>query len=298
MLAPPVYVAPVEDTVARVSRADSLREALERAVWSNELRTVELLIDQEGADANERNPQDGYAPLHWAVERGLFDMTRVLLQHGADVNLMTLGAIGKDRTPLHIAAELGHASLVEQLLGAGAHVNAATEYGETPLHGARLFVKDIHVIRELVAGGADVNKETIFGATPLHSASILGADDIVALLIESGAEVNHVNKRGLSPLHHAADNGHEAVVEVLLSSGLAELDIQTQNGDTALHLAAKKDHVGVVTLLLNAGADPQALNKFNKSPLAEAEDRSNSEAAALISGATLNGALLEKEKGF
>ena len=93
--------------------------------------------------------------------------------------------------------------------------------------------------------------------------------------------------------HHAAQHGHSEVVDVLLESPTTDMDAQTRNGDTALHLAAKKGHANVVDLLLKAGANPLALNKFNKSPLAEAQDRSYQSVVELLSSVSM-----AEETGF
>lgn len=261
---------------------DSLDALLIQAIWDKDQSTIELVLKQ-GVDVNQINSGDGYAPLHWAVERGFAEIVSVLIAHGADVNVMTSGAIGKDRSALHIAAESGNSHIVSTLLASGADVHAKTAYQETPLHGVRLFVKNIEVIAQLIEAGADINAETVFGSTPLHSASMLGAADVVALLIEKGAAVDTANKRGLTPLHHAAQHGHAEVVDLLLQSPTAQLDAQTRNGDTALHLAAKKGYLDIVDKLLKAGANPLAENKFGKSPLAEALDRSLQEVVELLS---------------
>ena len=244
---------------------DSLNKILDRAIWDNDKAAVESVLKQ-GADVNHVNTTDGYAPIHWAVERGFSDIVAVLISSGANVDMMTNGAIGKDRTALHIAAETGNPEIVRILLENGANVNSRTEYQETPLHGVRLFVKNVDVISLLIDAGADVNATTIFGSTPLHSASIIGVPEIVSLLIDKGASPNSVNKRGLTPLHQAAQRGHEEIVNILLA-GAAILDTQTRNGDTALHVAAKKGHAGIVDQLLKAGANPFTLNKFSKSAL-------------------------------
>ena len=278
----------VEDEV-RIDAAavtDSLNALLVQAIWDKDLPQLQNVLKQ-GGDVNWINESDGYAPIHWAVERGFMDILRILIASGADVNAMTQGAIGKDRSALHIAAEVGKPSIVELLLEQGADVHAATDYNETPLHGVRLFVKNVNVVKLLVDAGADINASTVFGSTPLHSAAMLGADDVVGLLIEKGATVDTANKRGLTPLHHAAQHGHAGVIDILLLSPTADLDAQTRNGDTALHLAAKKGHADVVDLLLKAGANPLALNKFSKSPLAEAQDRSYQNVVELLSNVSM-----------
>lgn len=276
-------VPPFSPSVSKPVHQDSLDEAFEKAVWLGDLElALELL--EKGADVNHINTSDGYSALHWAVERNLESVTAMLLAHGAEVNAITRNAIGKDRSPLHIAAELGHIKLVNLLLDHNADVHVRTAYGETPLHGVRLFVKDHQVVEALLDHGADINAVTSFGSTPLHAATLQGSEDITRLLIRHGANLNQANKRGLTPLHHAAEQGYTEVIQALIEAGAA-LDTQTLTGDTALHLAARKGHSNIIRILLNEGANPQSLNKLSKSPLTEAKERANDAVVALLSEA-------------
>ena len=172
-----VQVDPSEDSVLDVSvvlGSDSLNMLLVQAIWDKDKAQLQNVLKQ-GVDVNWVNEVDGYAPIHWAVERGFSDILQILISNGANVNAMTIGAIGKDRSALHIAAEAGNPTIVKALIESGADVNSTTDYKETPLHGVRLFVKNVEVIQLLIEAGADINASTVFGSTPLHSASMLGA---------------------------------------------------------------------------------------------------------------------------
>jgi ankyrin repeat protein len=292
----PVSVAvPVSSEIAQPSSADlstpklslspdSLQNQFERAVWDNNTVLQQELISL-GADVNKISATDGYAALHWAVERDLIKTVRLLVTNGADINLLTRNAVGNDRTPLHIASELGHASILTYLLEQGADVQKRTVHGETALHGVRLFVKDESVVKTLIEYGADVNAVTEFGATPLHAAAMLGSKSIINILIENGAVIDAPNKRGLTALHQAAQQGHLAVVEQLIDAK-ANIEAQTRTGDTAMHLAAKKGHSAIIKTLLTRGADPLMLNKFSKSPLSEAQERAMDQVVEMMSAAT------------
>lgn len=279
----PVETAAAPAPVVQVVQysPDSLQVQFERAVWNNDVVTQKQLLGL-GIDVDAINKEDGYAAIHWAVERKLTQTVAFLLDNSADINLFTKNAIGNDRTPLHIAAELGHSDIVEMLLNRGADLHLKTVYEESPLHGVRLFVKNREVVELLIAHGADVNGVTAFGASPLHAAALQGSSEIVDLLIAHGAEVNLANKRGLTPLHLAAQHGHADVV-IRLVDAEVDMDAQTRTGDTALHLAAKKGHSTVIRTLLNSGANPLTLNKFSKSPLTEAQERANTSIIELFS---------------
>ena len=57
----------------------------------------------------------GVGPLHLASRHGHTHLVRLLLDHGADVNLPSRGGVG----PLHLAARFGHSATVELLLDKG-----------------------------------------------------------------------------------------------------------------------------------------------------------------------------------
>jgi ankyrin repeat protein len=85
-------------------------------------------------------------PLHYAC--GTSDAALVLLEHGADVNVVT--ALGE--TTLHCAVRRCNIATIELLLRFNAHVNATSEKGETPLDLA-LANKKPEVVQLLQAAG-------------------------------------------------------------------------------------------------------------------------------------------------
>jgi len=60
---------------------------------------------EEGGDG-EMLMVDGYTSLHWAVENGDLEIVRVLLDHGADVNIAASFDKHSGVTALHLASQV------------------------------------------------------------------------------------------------------------------------------------------------------------------------------------------------
>jgi ankyrin repeat protein len=94
----------------------------------NDAHDLELLLDY-GADVNAAD-RWGWSLLHYTVWPSNADMTKVLLEKGANPNIVERT---QGRTPLHYAAQRGEKTQAEMLLDHGANVNAKDWYGKTPL---------------------------------------------------------------------------------------------------------------------------------------------------------------------
>ena len=74
--------------------------------------------------------QYGRTPLHLASEQGHFEMVKLFLQRGANIQ-----AIGKEgKTALHLAIMENHSKVAKFLVEKGANVNRKNTNGETALH--------------------------------------------------------------------------------------------------------------------------------------------------------------------
>jgi ankyrin repeat protein len=101
--------------------------------------------------------------LHWASDQDQLETVRLLLSHGADIEM--IGADGM--TPLHSAVTSGHLQMVKLLLEAGADVNAREgSLGKTPLMFAasHSFLAIVHLLLEQEA---DINVKDLNGSTAL-----------------------------------------------------------------------------------------------------------------------------------
>ena len=118
--------------------------ALGLASFFGHLSLVQLLLDK-GANPNiSSNNQFKVAPIHSACAISHFDIAKLLIEHGADVNARQMQGV----TPLHSAAHNGQAKLSKLLIDSGADINAKMENGQTPLFMAN--EKNFHETAEVI----------------------------------------------------------------------------------------------------------------------------------------------------
>jgi uncharacterized protein len=155
-----------------IERANRLRPADERltvfeaAAFGREARLVALLSDTPGLATAMSD--DGFSALHLAVFAGQGAAARTLIEHGADVNACATAAFARVR-PLGTAAFVGSLDLTRLLLDAGADVDGRSPDGHTALHTAA-HNGDVRLVRELVSRGADPTARSSSGERPIDLA--------------------------------------------------------------------------------------------------------------------------------
>ena len=141
------------------------------------------LITMHAVDVNEKCNSHGRTPLHGVSICGYVDSSRVLLDHGANVNAQD----DTGWTPLHYASLWGHLRVAQLLLEHKAISNARTEQNDTPLLLASA-AGYLEIVRLLLDHGADVAAEGSEGLTPYQIATRKKHDDIAKLLLEHAAQ--------------------------------------------------------------------------------------------------------------
>jgi ankyrin repeat protein len=94
--------------------------ALHAAAQYGRAAIVEILLNR-GADINLLTLENGWTALHFAAQKGYVSIVKLLLAHKSDVKI---AGLRYRRTPLHYAAEQGHIEIVETLLAAGSSSTA------------------------------------------------------------------------------------------------------------------------------------------------------------------------------
>ena len=201
---------------------------------------------------------------NWVRAIGKRDVATIerLLKRSVDVNLST--ADGK--TALMLAAQQGRLDLMRTLLDAGATVDITNTRGGTAMMYAAVL-GDTAPIKLLLARGAAVNTQSSNGWTTLMIAAVMGHDELVRLLLDHGANAGLADIYGWTPLMRATYERRLDVVRILLRSGSANVNARNDNGATALHHAALRGELEIAQLLIAKGADLQAKDHQQRTPL-------------------------------
>jgi ankyrin repeat protein len=249
------------------------------AVWhaaaAGDAVTLRLLLDAGGDHAQGRpfmgRDDDEPFPLVAAVRSGDVDAVAVLLDAGADPNVVTGGL----RRPLDIAEDLGQAAAVRLLIERGGRrmqpddldLNGAARVGHrarveellpaaTPqMRGGALVhaVQKAHAdIAEVILRAGDIDPYLLVQAL---CQCIANCPERVSLFVGSGVDFESANNfYHKAPLLIAAERGRVAAVRALLAVGV-DVGVVDQDGGNALELARKAGHDDVVAVLARAGLD-------------------------------------------
>jgi uncharacterized protein len=143
-----------------------------------QMDTLERLLQPPAADLNGYS-YDGWTPLHLAAFFGQRAAVERLLAAGADLNAISRNALRN--TPLHAAVAGGHVEVSLLLINAAADVNVTDAGGHTPFHIAA-EAGYVPVARALFERGADAHAVDVEDRTPLSRAAAKGHTEIVDLI--------------------------------------------------------------------------------------------------------------------
>ena len=168
-------------------------------------------------------------PLILAVWGNQLRVTELLLDLGADVNRTTFDFRmnpGAERNAPFLAAELGYEEILTLFLqrGANIHVKLAPR-NETILHAACAFGAP-NPVRQLLSCGADVEVKGTDGAAAIHHAAMVRSLDTVQLLVDAGCNVHEVTNSGKTALSIAMDLRDPLIIQYLLDHGADISDMQ------------------------------------------------------------------------
>lgn len=138
-----------------------------------------VLLMEQAPDAVNAFSKDGFTALGLAAYFGNEEMTKLLISRNADVNLPASN--GFNVFPIHSAVAAKNYNITRMLISAGANVNVVQQAGFTPLHAAAQQ-GDIELIILLLENGAEVDIAMEDGKIPADLAREKGFVEIADIL--------------------------------------------------------------------------------------------------------------------
>ncbi|ULT95578.1 hypothetical protein L3Y34_004351 [Caenorhabditis briggsae] len=237
------------------------------AAKMNQLECVEYLMDENTRDAADENEM---TPLMLAVSQDSLDCVKYLIEKGVDLTITDRD----ERTPVYIGAKYN------ALLSVGYILQYLKDQTET----TRSEISETDCLKMSLASKKSLRnimedeKRTMVNMadrdqnSPMHIVASNGYLEMMRLLYEHGAAITQVNEDEETPLHRASHSGQTIAVKQLVEWDKRLLLMKDEMGNSALHLAAKHGHDATTAVLLLAGADKEAKNSFQLTPLQVAVD--------------------------
>lgn len=245
------------------------------SVLTRKYSVVEALI-KSGADVNYRKQDFGFSALHAALKCKVVEIVDLLLEHKANVNccLSQISLI----TPLHYAVEAPGKIYTKMLIDHGALINLGENILYTSALHRAAKCGNLTSCKLLLDCGAAVNQVNEINQTPLFLAADQVYGDIVDLLLKYKANPNIQDEKGDTPLLLVCDwaDSQSAVecIKNLISHG-ADTDVRNNEGQTILHKAFGA--YSILKFLLEEGLGPNVncTDKAGKPPISGGEYERN-----------------------
>ncbi|XP_043972345.1 B-cell lymphoma 3 protein homolog [Gambusia affinis] len=202
---------------------NNLRQTpLHLAVITKQANMVDVLLRAEADPAVL--DRHGQTALHLCCEYQLLKCLSVLLSFSSSSPCLEIRNF-EGLSPLHLAVLQGHKNLTKMLLDAGADINAMDiKSGQSPLMHA-VESNNADMVHFLIESGCDVNSQSYSGNTALHIACGRGQVDTVRLLLKSGADSSLKNYHNDTPVMVAKN---KKITDVLRGRGSKQIKVQEQ----------------------------------------------------------------------
>ncbi|XP_052066322.1 uncharacterized protein LOC127705978 isoform X4 [Mytilus californianus] len=254
-----------------------------KAARDNEYETVEKMIvffQSHPAFINSKEPKSANTALHWACRNGHFDVVRLLLENGANIDAKNI----MKNTPLNAAIEGLHRKVCHLLIEWGCDVHCKNTKQLSPFETVKnddfkkylieLYEHYSNIVPKIMSGDMDLldrslsdhsrgykeycclRSRCINGSTLLHTTAyhghIQGIRDILSLRVD----VNVRDYKGATALHRSRN---ASILEEILDSG-ALVDAEDSEGNTPLHVkcygeTGKPAEMASIELLLHKNAN-------------------------------------------
>lgn len=234
-----------------------------------------------------RNPK-GRTALTYAINQANSEVVQELINAKVDINLaddskQTINPLTAAIHSINLNPSSSSAQKTLDILLSQPNIDLDCQGGGTPLMAA-VVTNNMIVFERLLKMGANPNAVTTeHENSALICACKLGLSTFVKRLLElPGLNVNHKNKQGYAALAMAIHANNEEILGYLLNHSKINLEIEDNIGMKPLNLAAVRGFMGAVKMFLEKGANANAKNIFNETPLTAACNIGNLEMAKLL----------------
>ena len=222
---------------------------------------ITKLLVNSSLDLNAAETGTGRTALHYAAESGHSNIVTLLLEHGADSNLID----SDGRTPIFLATEAIESHCFLNLLRQGCDIGSRDLEGYTIIHHAAKNgnIAALRALKEhLEISDASGCPNTVEGPTTPLSAEpcMVGEAEIIPTGQTLLQAVSRKSADGRTPLHLAVAGASLDVFRFLLDSRCDQKALMN-DGSTVLHCVAENrhlrdSHIDILNLLLEHRVDP------------------------------------------
>ncbi|MDF1645833.1 MAG: ankyrin repeat domain-containing protein [Legionellaceae bacterium] len=207
--------------------------------------------------------------LVWASYYGNMTVVRYLIAKGVSLNIShnKIGSSNYGKTPLHWAYDRGHYDVVRALLEAGAvDVGVNCEFKSRSERGKKVVIANQFLIHQLIKDGQFALLQTLldkqphlleqrngYGETPLLLAVKYHFIQGARFLVSRGSDVNAACNQlgdpnyGKTVLHWAYELRPNAMLNILLRKGAVDTPF---NGESVFDRAVKDGRLDIIALLI------------------------------------------------
>lgn len=161
-----------------------------------------------------------------AVEHRNFDLVKMLVKYGADINLKNKEGyniiyyyMSKNISFRRVIDQQNYLVMLRNIISLGANVNSRDDFGGITLHKA-ILDNDLQTIKVLLNAGADINAVDNKGRNMVHNCMWQNKVKIFRLLYSYNKKlINTPDKFGVLPINYAAFLGYGELVLELIDSG-------------------------------------------------------------------------------
>lgn len=160
------------------------------------------------------------------VEHSNFDLVKMLVKYGADINLKNKEGyniiyfyMSKNITFRRVVDQQKYLVMLRNIISLGADANSRDDFGGITLHKA-ILDNDLQTIKVLLNAGADINAVDNKGRNMVHNCMWQNKVKVFRLLYSYNKKlINKPDKFGVLPINYSAFLGYNDLVIELIDSG-------------------------------------------------------------------------------